>query len=583
MKLDIQQYEAVTSEEKNVLVIAGPGAGKTRVIVERAACLVEEKNISPYEIVLITFTRHAANEILERLIERVGNKAYHMTIGTFHATALKLLHRFGDVIGFKKAHSTVYGEFEEQYLLREVAKDMGIYNGKTWKPAKKVVDVVFAKYYQEGIEPSEDDLCYDLFKAFIARCRENNSYTFGSLLTGMKLLLPHIKKYLHWKHILLDEAHDTDKLQWELLNSIRELFDASFFCVTDLDQSIYGWRGAYPEYLLQHQSGFTIYKLETNYRSVPSIVEASERLISHNKERIPKEMKAVREDGMSRVIVQKNCDSEFLVNLFTEEWVSGEPVVILSRVHGLLEKIDRLMEEQKIPHTYIGKTTALTNTESFRKFHAFLKLICNPFDNFSFLLVKDILGIPSNEYHHIRITAAQEGKSHFQVWSESTDDNSLAKSFFDNASEWPIDQIIVNLSASEFNWPFDSYPSADFAMTWAEEHINGKVSDYLDWLATIDIQDEVKEENEGITLMTIHACKGLEFPVVIVVGCNEGIIPSKQAISSGDIESERRLMYVAMTRAQNQLILAVRPEQTEKDGRIYENLQSRFITELQGG
>jgi len=236
MELDKQQLAAVKTADRQALVIAGPGAGKTRVIVERAAYLIEECKVSPYEIYIATFTRKAAREVRDRLVERVGPKAYRMTIGTFHATALDMLHRFGEFIGFRKAHSTVYGEFETQYLLRDVAKELGIYNGKAWKIPKKEVDGMFAAYYQTGAEPGQDEPLTPLFNAFIQRCKENNSYTYGSLLTGFKLLLPRISQYLQWKHLIIDEAHDTDMLQWTLIRMLQHYCKASLFIVADTDQ-----------------------------------------------------------------------------------------------------------------------------------------------------------------------------------------------------------------------------------------------------------------------------------------------------------------------------------------------------------
>jgi DNA helicase-2/ATP-dependent DNA helicase PcrA len=588
MDLNKEQQAAVVASEKNILVIAPPGSGKTRVIIERAAYLMEH-GTSPYEIVLVTFTRLAANEIRERLVERVGNKAYHATIGTFHAIALNLLHRFGDVIGFKKSNITVYGDFEEQYLLKEVAKQLGVYNGKSWKIKKGDIDEVFAKYYEEGIEPDELNPVHDLFNSFFAACKENQSYTYGGLLMGMKELLPHIHQYLNLKHVILDEAHDTDKLQWELLRSIQEYCDTSLFAVADLDQSIYSFRGAYPEYILNHQNEFTIYRLSFNYRSRASIVEAANSLIQHNTERLPMTMVATRECEVSSVFVSKDMDSEnILTNLLaklpymtisrdTAVLLGKKKPTILSRNHSFLIKLSQLLEEARIEHRYIGKETKLTNSEEFRRFHAFLKLIVNPYDNFAFLLIKDIVGLTSQEYCQIRQDAATEGKSHFEVFHEQSDIDGEWYNYSRHTDNL-ID--ITDKLCFSFGMSFDVKPIMEFMGKYSSESPVATVQPYLDWLATIDIQDEVKEDYDGLTLMTIHAAKGLEWETVIVAGCNEEILPSKQAIREGNVEEERRLMYVAMTRARDTLILTVRPEVTEINGRVYENPVSRFIGEM---
>lgn len=586
MNLDAQQLEAVRTDSPCALVLAGPGAGKTRVIVERTAYLIEECKISPYEIVLLTFTRRAANEMRQRLKERIGKSAtYNLTIGTFHAVALKLLHRFGELIGFRKENSTVYGEFEEQFLLKEVAKDLGVYK-KSWKPPKKDIDAAFSRYYSTGVEPEKDDPAYSLFMAFMQRARENNSYTYGGLLTGLKLLLPKIHQYLHWKHVIADEQQDNDSLQWELIRTIQDLCGAAVFCVADIDQAIFAWRGAQPDYLIKHQGAFDTYLLESNYRSVAPIVEGANRLIGHNRHRIGKTMWATREVGQSRIVTIENSDSAELADTIKFCTVIGigvndkDSLAVLARNHALLRRLSEELTARDVPHVYIGKRSALTNSEEFRRFHAFLKLLVNPHDNFSFLLVKDFIGITPEQYRDIRVDAVTDGCSHL-VAAHSLLRADCQEFFYERlrrveielayaiAREW---EILDEASRTEEIFAFLN--------SWIMSNPNGTVKSYLDWLATYDIQDELTEKTDELTLMTIHAAKGLEWPSVIVAGCNEGILPSKQAAAADEVEEERRLMYVAMTRARDQLILAIRPERQEKeDGRVYENPRSRFVGE----
>ncbi len=581
INLDDQQTEAVHTDSKRALVLAGAGSGKTRVLIERIAYLIEECKVSPFEVMVFTFTRKAAGEIRERLIERIGSKAYHVTMGTMHALALSMINRFGDVIGLKSESVTVYSQFEEDFLLKDVAQDMGILKGKTWKVPKKDIDAMFARYYQQGQTPFVEDPLRDLFLAFNSRCRENNSMTYGGLLIGVQDLIPTLAKYLHVRHVLVDEVQDLDALQWAIVNGICFSFGASLYVVGDIDQSIYSFRGAVPEYLVEHQSEFDIYRLEANYRSMPEIVTAANNLIEHNQDRITKTMTATREEiCASRVIVQRDCDSAFIVDLMKiGDCVAAEgigPVAVLAHTHSLLQKVDRLMTEAEIPHNYIGKTTALTNSEPFRRFHAFLKLIVNPYDNFSLLLIKEIIGITREEYSSIRVKAAEEGKSHFDVWVSLTYGSGRdLLGFFLRDPGFDLSNTVDDLNSI---FPEISPESVAFIKAWTDGH-NGSISDYLSWLSTYDVQDEIKEEKEGITLLTCHAAKGLEWPVVIVFGCNQGILPSKQAIANGEIEAERRLAYVAWTRAQNQLILAVRPEVTQKGDRVYESPVSKFIVE----
>jgi DNA helicase-2/ATP-dependent DNA helicase PcrA len=559
------------------LVLSAAGSGKTRTLIERIAYLVETQQVSPYEIMSFSFTRKASGEIQSRLVERIGNKAYHCQLGTMHSIGLQMIQRFGDVIGLKTKQITVYGDWESEYLLKDVAMTLGLHSGKGWKKIKKGdIDEVFELYYSSGTEPDELNPVHDLFKAFFARCRENNSMVYGTLLTGLKELIPTMAKYLNIKHILVDEVQDIDTLQWQIIRGMESAFGASLFVVGDLDQAIFSFRGSRPEYLLEHQHEFDIYRLENNYRSRASIVEAANRLIHHNVDRLPMTMVATRTSGDTGLDarVLRNMDSEAL-RKYVGETPVGKPMTILSRNHSLLIKLSQLLEEAHIDHRYIGKETKMTNSEEFRRFHAFLKLIVNPYDNFAFLLLKDIIGLSSHEYAQIRQDAATEGNSHFQIFHEQ--DGSYTEWYADSDANL-ID--VADRLPFAFPWPFDVRPIMDFISKYAEDKRNPTVQGYLDWLATIDIQDEVKEDYEGLILMTIHAAKGLEWDTVIVAGCNEEILPSKQAIRDGNVEEERRLAYVACTRARDTLVMTVRPEVTELNGRVYENPVSRFIGEM---
>jgi DNA helicase-2/ATP-dependent DNA helicase PcrA len=579
MNLDTQQQTAIKTTSPRALVLAGAGSGKTRVLIERIAWLIETQKVSPTEIMAFSFTRKASGEIRDRLKERIGGKANGVQMGTMHGLALEFIHRFGEAIGLRPANVTVYGDWESGYLLADVAQEMS-----AKKPALKAAKEALEQYYQTGEKPKEDDPGRDLFMVFLARCRENNSLTYGALLVGLRLLVPTLAKYLHVCHILVDEIQDIDPLQWAIINEMVFAFKANLFVAGDIDQSIYEFRGAVPKYLVDHAEEFDIYRLEANYRSVPSIVEAANRLIEHNQDRITKTMRATREIGGALAVLGAVSSEQIFaiskgvkeidgVRYVPESIEVGGPVAILARKHSLLGKIDRLMEEAGIPHTYIGKTTALTNSEPFRRFHAFLKLAVNPFDNFSFLLIRDIIGLSREEYGRVRLDAADKGRSHFQVFLGNTDFLKF-QVYFDNTLSGFAEYV-------NSAYPDLSPESLAFIQKWTSEH-SDDIASYLDWLATFDVQDELKGEIEGITLSTIHAAKGLEWPVVIVAGCNEGIIPARPN-DPDEIEGERRLMYVAMTRAMDQLMLTVRPtESTDAAGRVHKSPESRFIMELQG-
>lgn len=277
---------------------------------------------------------------------------------------------------------------------------------------------------------------------------------------------------------------------------------------------------------------------------------------------------------MNIINVMRGMDSkkvaEFIGNLNKN---SIKKTAVLARNHVLLKKLSIELSFLGVEHTYIGRKTELKNTEEFIRFHAFLKLIVNPYCNMSFLLVKELMGVSEAEYKTIRHTAVMEGKSHFQVWAGW----GVAEYFKDK--EALEDALFGARGLTEDHG--DGYgDAARFVSDWIHDHPTGTLSEYLSWLATYDLQDEMSEATDGLILATIHAAKGLEWPTVIIAGMNEGLLPSKQAAKNGEIEQERRLAYVAATRAEDTLILTVRPEVTETEHRTYHNPESRFVKEM---
>lgn len=581
MNLNEEQKAAAFTESKNALVIAGAGSGKTRVLTSRVEFLIKEKKVSPYEIMCLTFTRAGAKEMVERLEKAIGNDAHKLHIGTIHALALNYIRRFGEVLGIHPASVTVYNEWESGFLLKEVARDLGVFNGKAWKIPKKEIDAVFNEYHSTGIEPKETSPVRTLFNAFLGRCRENNALTYGGLVQAFYLLLPEIKKRLHIRHVLVDEVQDIDRLQHLIISMAALNFGASVFMVGDVSQSIFEWRGAIPDYLISLEDFFDVYRLANNYRSKADIVEAANNLIKNNLLRIPLDMQPVRNGGQS-IQVKKGCDSEQLIKaldvMTTNGGIQKKDITILARNHVLLKRLAQILTELNITHKYIGQKAGMVQSESFRRFIAFLKLILNPQDNFSFLLIKDTIGLGRSEYNQIRKEAIENGESHFQTWQESQS-NCPVYDFFVNAIcgklstlDEVLDALAVALLPNNFSQEIAFIKSAGI----------NKIRPLLDWITTYDISDEATEDFEGLRLMTIHASKGLEFKTVMIAGCNEGLLPSKQAIEHGEIEAERRLMYVAMTRAMDNLILTVRPEIKETEFKIWESPVSRFLAEIRG-
>lgn len=580
MELSKEQQKLAHTESTRALGIAPAGSGKTRTLIGRILYLIQHKYVSPYEILVTTFTRKAATELKERLSKEIGPDAYKITAGTFHGIALDHIQRFAELVGLNQEKVTVYGSWEEQFLLKDVAQEIGYHNGRQWKKVKAgEVQEAFKLFYTTNAINPENIGEKLLMAAFFDRCRENNTLTYGTILTTFLRLIPMISQYLNFRHIMTDETQDMNPIQWQIANDLCKHCGAALFSIGDTRQAIYKFNGADPEYLIRNQSQFDVYHLRDNYRSVPEVVMAANNLIRHNPNDIGEPMRAIRTES-SQVRIVDSIDSAGIVGILSVQ--DNSDTAVLSRNHYLLKKLSELLTESGINHQYVGKESGLVRSEEFRRVHAFLKLVVNPFDNFSFLLIRDYLGVSPQEYGEIRLKAIEEGKSHYQVWAELYDPNGISHCWeawfrascnedFENILDWMKD----------VPWEFDPEPIFKFIHEWRLENPEGTIDQYLNWLATFDIQDEVKEDSPGLQLMTVHGSKGLEFKTVIIAGLNEDVFPDKRAVKANDLTEERRLAYVAWTRAEDQLIVTSRPVKEGKDNRPGKE-PSRFIFESVG-
>lgn len=604
--LDDHQLAAVESAHMRTLVMAGAGSGKTRVLVERIAYLIEEKQVSPYEIVALTFTRKASSEMKTRLRLRIGNKARAITCGTSHGIAVDMIRKFNPA----KTRHSVYGEAESQMVLKDVAEELGVFK-KTWKVPKKIIDAVLMNYAVQGQLPMESDPARPIFTAFKRRCEQNQALTYDDLLVELHKMIPELAKYLNWRYILVDECQDLTPLQWGIINDISFNFKADIYAVGDLDQSIYSFRGAYPEYLLYDCSDYVRFILEPNYRSMPEIVAAGNNVIQNNVDRIKKTSVAFREypvlgnplsfiDGMERIFgevqLHKNIDSASIVDMISGRINSRIPrggIAVLARTHSLLQKISRLLDEKNIAHVYAGNKNSMLKELPAVTVHAFLRLLVNPMDNFSFMVIRKILCLSDLEYSELRYKATCLETSHFVSWMYLYTEDTPERRFFSCYDLLEALNFIFNMATgltSSEPWVIDIKPIFAFIDNWLCDPSNNNpiIQIYLDYVATFDTQDELdkgEDEQPNVILSTIHAAKGLEFDTVIIAGMNEGIFPSARAESSvKDMEDERRLAYVAITRAKDRLIMTVRPEHTvDAKGNGHDNPISRFVREATNG
>lgn len=580
--LNQEQQAAVLAQEKKVLVLAGAGSGKTRTLVERVAHLIEH-GASGYEIVCTTFTRAAAGEMRARLEARIGREAHKVTVSTFHGLGLGLLKKYGHHIGLRYGNLTVYTPLETNTLIQHCGEQLGLFAKGKWKHGKKALDEMFATLERSGEKIGTALPYYPVLQAFEDACRQNNAMPYYGLIHGLVELAEagKVREFTNWKYLLVDEVQDLDIMQWNALRAIiGNTEDVELYAVGDLSQSIYGFRGAIPGYLqaLIDENKLTVYELRSNYRSAPAIVTAANSLIRHNTSHRVIEMRAMRETRPMSVTRLLDADSAGLADFITRQnWKI--PPVVLCRNNRMLDKLSEELTARGVAHKRIGKRTTALHSPLFVKANAALKCIVNPFDETAFLLVHAGLGLDAGAYANIRVRAAEEGKSCFEAYREDLTVDILEAMPSENST---VKDVLGWFCSGGYRFdPLDGYGPeyCQWLELYAAQYPTATITDYLDWLALVDVQDEMptKDEEPCILLMTCHASKGLEFPCVIIAGCNEGVMPSKQAVKLGDegIEDERRLMYVAVTRAMNQLILAVRPEK-EGSGES----PSRFLTEL---
>lgn len=514
---------------------------------------------------------------------RVGREAHKVTVSTFHGLGLGLLKKYGHHIGLRYGNLTVYTPLETETLLQHCGEQLGLYAKGKWKHGKKSLDDMFATLERSGETIGTALPYYPVFQAFEAACRQNNAMPYYGLIHGLIKLAEDGKvcEFTSWKYFLVDEVQDMDSAQWRaLVEMLEHREDSELYAVGDLSQSIYGFRGAVPEHLqaLIDENRLTVYELRSNYRSAPAIVGAANNLISHNTSHRVIEMRAMCEAALSAPARLMDADSATLAGYIARhDW--QYPPVVLCRNNRMLDKLSEELTARSVAHKRIGKRTTALHSPLFVKANAVLKCIVNPFDETAFLLAHAGLGLDAGAYAKIRMRAAEEGKSCFEAYREDLTVDILEAMPSESGT---VKEALDWFDSGGYQFdPLDGYGPeyCQWLELYSAQYPTATITDYLDWLALVDVQDEMpaKDEEPGILLMTCHASKGLEFPCVIVAGCNEGIMPSKQAVKAGDagIEDERRLMYVAATRAMRTLILAVRPEK-EGSGEC----PSRFLMEL---
>lgn len=645
--LNPAQKQAVEKTEGPVLILAGAGSGKTKVLTTRIAYLVEDKNVNPTNILAITFTNKAANEMRERVQNIVGENSQDMWISTFHSCCVKILRKDINKIGYNRSF-VIYDSADQLTLIKECMKELDL-SDKKFEPKSIISYISSAKDKLQSPAEFARMASGDLWLSQIAevyaiyqdRLQRNSALDFDDLIYKTVELLKENEDVLNFyrgrfKYIMVDEYQDTSKAQYELIKMLA-LGHQNICVVGDDDQSIYGWRGADIRNILEFEKDYDdvfVVKLEQNYRSTQTILDTANHLIANNVERKKKSLWSDRKEGnlvKVKLLRSEVEEANYVVNeIYENATKSGRPYsdyAVLYRANAQARAVEDALNRFQIPYNIYGGTKFYERKE-IKDLMAYLRVIVNPQDD---IAIKRIINIPKRS---IGLRTIEKLEDRANLMKESlysvlldVDNNSdistkskkginefvdligLFRALEQNESpskmvEKVLDltgylaelEAIVNKNQSLENGKSQEAQDRidnlkEFISIALEYENSDKFEDEEktlgNFIANISLANDVIDEEEEIgiekvSLMTMHSSKGLEFPVVFIVGMEEKIFPIARAISSmetADIEEERRLCYVGITRAMRELYLTYTASRTLY-GKTSINLKSRFLGEL---
>ncbi|MBO1305476.1 DNA helicase PcrA [Enterococcus sp. 669A] len=635
--LNPKQKEAVLHTEGPLLIMAGAGSGKTRVLTHRIAYIIEEKEVNPWNILAITFTNKAAREMKERVNKILGQGGEDVWVSTFHSMCVRILRRDVDKIGYDRNFTILDGS-DQLTLMKRILKDLNI-DPKKYDPRSILGAISNAK--NELVTPEQYSQTQgSFFEEIVARCydayqralRNNQSMDFDDLIMNAIRLFqdePDVLTYYQHKfrYLHVDEYQDTNHAQYTLVNMLAARF-RNLCVVGDADQSIYGWRGADMQNILDFEKDYpdaSVILLEQNYRSTKKILEAANQVIQNNSNRRKKDLWTDNKDGEK--ITYYRADSErdeaqFVVSRIKAEVRSSQHTyndfAVLYRTNAQSRTIEDTLVKSNIPYTMVGGHKFYDRKE-IKDIIAYLNVINNPRDGVSFerIINTPKRGIGAASVEKLRafaqmhdwsmLEAAQNvelanisGKagrtiaefgvmmSQFQemvVYLPVTElvDQVLERSGYledlKNQKTLEAESRLENLE--EFRTVTQEFDKRDAEQDDEEaEAPEDKLAIFLNDLALVSDLDDYQEDTAQVTLMTLHAAKGLEFPIVFLIGMEENLFPlSRSLMEESDLEEERRLAYVGITRAEETLYLTNAFSRTLY-GKTQYNQPSRFVAEI---
>ena len=632
--LNNEQREAVFCTEGPLLMLAGAGSGKTRSLTHRIAYLIEEKGVAPWNILAITFTNKAAQEMRERVDALVGYGSEDIWISTFHATCSRILRRHIDLLGYDR-NFTIYDASDQKSLMKEVLKEMKI-DTKQFPERSVMSEISSAKneykspldYRNEYGSNFRNQRIADIYEHYQKRLKENNALDFDDLLVKMVDLFqtnPDVLEHYQdrFQYIMVDEYQDTNTVQFLLVSLLAKKY-RNLCVVGDDDQSIYKFRGANIYNILNFEKVFPdaqVIRLEQNYRSTQNILNAANGVIANNKGR--KEKKLWTENQKGELVHFKQYDTEYdeadgvvsRINFLAMRGVQYKDMAILYRTNAQSRIFEEKLKQKNIPYAIV-RGISFYDIKEIKDLMSYLKVVDSGMDDLS---VKRIINVPKRGIGQTTINRLQEfailNQMSFLDAVFNADEipevtRALAKlhkfadmieEFREYASEHEISELLEHiLDVTQYRAELEA-EGTDESISRLEdiEELFNDIAYYeeeeenpnlRDFLAEKDMYtlnagiDNLEDENNKVLLMTLHNAKGLEFNNVFLGGMEEGVFPGFGAMMSGDeseIEEERRLCYVGITRAKERLFLSAAKRRMLR-GQTQYNRRSRFIDEIPG-
>lgn len=605
------QRKAVEHMDGPCLVIAGAGSGKTKVLTTRIAHLIEE-GVSSYHILAITFTNKAAKEMKERLGKIVEEN--YAFVGTFHSFGMRIIRENVDLLGMNK-NFTILDSDDVSSLIKKILKEKG-YDPKEISPAfvrKKISfiknemlsDAEVEKYFKGDME----QIAFDVYKEYQRKLKANNSVDFDDLLKLPVELFERHKEVLNfyqdkYRYILIDEYQDTNEVQYKLVKLLSMKYQ-NLFVVGDPDQSIYQFRGANYKNILNFESDYQnckVIPLVDNYRSTKMILDAANSVIKNNKERKEKDLRSHHGDGV-KVKYLRGYDEKHEIQLviseikkLLEQGYSKKDIAVFYRTNAQARAVEEQFLKSNIAYQVIGSYYFYARKE-IKDLICYLRLLLNSNDDIS---LRRVINVPKRGIGNSSIAKLEENAMvrNVSMFDAIESGKELAfknlilelKKDMESMSLTELVEDVLVKSGMKAELEADSSLEAELRLdnleefksitaTFEENTGSVDLGDFLEDISLIADISEHKADGDSVTLMTLHSAKGLEFPIVFITGMEEGIFPHQNSIDEGNIEEERRLCYVGITRAKERLYL-LNARSRMMYGRVQSFMPSRFLDEI---